>query len=168
MEQPRIWLSLVLLAALILLIPSGKRMAFAQEDNTESDFDRLLPRHHLRHHRPPSIRQHERHPDQQQQQQQLDVAEEETVVARRSFPNGNTNGCVSCAGRDLFLNFTKEELRVEILRKLGMRAPPGANYLCYRDQLCIFNIKFMKVVDWDKLEIKFLYFKSLCYFSNFI
>jgi len=27
-------------------------------------------------------------------------------------------------GRDLFLNFTKEELRVEILRKLGMRAPP--------------------------------------------
>ena len=45
-------------------------------------------------------------------------------VARRSFPNGNSNGCASCAGRELFLNFTKEELRVEFLRKLGMRAPP--------------------------------------------
>ncbi len=127
MEEPRLWLSLVLLAATIFLLPS----VFAQEDNSEqqSDFDRLIQRHHLRHHRPPSIRPHERHPEQQQQQQQIDVAEEETVVARRSFPNGNSNGCVSCAGRDLFLNFTKEELRVEILRKLGMRAPPGAKYM---------------------------------------
>ena len=147
MEQPRLWLSLVLLAATILLMPSGKRMAFAQEDNSESsDFDRLVQRHHLRHHRPPSIRQHERHPEQQQQQQQLDVAEEETVVARRSFPNGNSNGCVSCAGRDLFLNFTKEELRVEILRKLGMRAPPGTRSLFYSViALWIHKIPNMKI-----------------------
>jgi hypothetical protein len=112
MQQERLLLSFV------LLLLSGSVLTFAQEENSEPDFDRLP---HYRHHRQRQ-RQHERLVE--QQQQQVDQVEEETVVARRSFPNGNSNGCVSCAGRDLFLNFTKEELRVEILRKLGMRAPP--------------------------------------------
>ena len=121
MYQSRPWLSYLLLAVAILL-PNANHFALGQEDNSESDFDRLLPRHQLRHYRHQPIRA----PHQQQQQQQLpaEAVDDETVVARRSFPNGNMKNCVSCAGRDLFLNFTKEELRVEILRKLGMRAPP--------------------------------------------
>ena len=124
MYQSRPWLSYLLLAVAVLL-PSVNHFALGQEDNSESDLDRLSQLHHLRHYRHQPIRApHQQQQHQQQQQLQAEAVDDETVVARRSFPNGNMKNCVSCAGRDLFLNFTKEELRVEILRKLGMRAPP--------------------------------------------
>ena len=33
--------------------------------------------------------------------------------------------CLSCADRELFKNFTREEVKEKILRKLGMIAPPN-------------------------------------------
>ena len=120
--------TLSFLAFFILVVAT---FADAQgEDNNESDFDRL-PQHYRHHRRRPQqqlLQQQllsERNLDQHSSGNQLpDQPEDEALIARRSFPNGNSNGCTACAGRDLFLNFTKEELRVEILRKLGMRAPP--------------------------------------------
>ena len=34
-------------------------------------------------------------------------------------------GCLSCADRELFKNFTRQEVKEKILRKLGMIAPPN-------------------------------------------
>ena len=33
--------------------------------------------------------------------------------------------CLSCADRELFKNYTREEVKEKILRKLGMVAPPN-------------------------------------------
>ena len=41
--------------------------------------------------------------------------------------NGQTKNCTACMNRELYLNFTKEELRKEILRKLNLKAPPNVN-----------------------------------------
>ena len=113
----------------ILILAVAPLVDAQGEDNTESDLDQLP--HHYRHHRRRPQHQllphqllNERNSDHSSYNQLTDQPEDEALIARRSFPNGNSNGCTACAGRDLFLNFTKEELRVEILRKLGMRAPP--------------------------------------------
>ena len=155
MYQSRLWLSHLLLAVTILL-PFVNHFASGQEP----DFDRLPQLGHYRHHQPlraHQLKQQLQQQQQQQQQQQVDAADDETVVARRSFPNGNLKNCVSCAGRDLFLNFTKEELRVEILRKLGMRAPPEVvakkiipNHLA-KHLVIIFSISFFMLAQLIKI-----------------
>ena len=46
------------------------------------------------------------------------------TVRRTHSPNINTT-CVSCQNREAYIKFTKEQIRIEILRKLNMREPPN-------------------------------------------
>ena len=49
---------------------------------------------------------------------------QEPTVRRTYNPNINTT-CISCKNRDTYIKFNKEQIRIEILRKLNMREPPN-------------------------------------------
>lgn len=48
---------------------------------------------------------------------------------------GGRKNCSSCVDRELFKNFTKEEIREKILRKLGMVSPPNISTEAVPDHL---------------------------------
>jgi len=58
--------------------------------------------------------------------QMHDGEEEEILVTALDAPVGGRNRtCSSCVDRELFKNFTREEIKERILRKLGMSSPPN-------------------------------------------
>lgn len=54
--------------------------------------------------------------------------QQEPTVRRTFVPPGrDKTNCTSCVDRELYLNFTKEEIRKEILRKLDLKEPPNVS-----------------------------------------
>lgn len=94
------------------------------DDISLPNFDRIQG-HHFHHRRHPTNRQHTRQAEGQQHtsDQNGDMGSEALVTAPRSY-TAVKHHCPSCLDREFFVNFTKQELKTEILRKLGMRSAP--------------------------------------------